>query len=57
MKATDVLKKDHDAVKKMFAAFEKMGDKAKEKRAMQAEEYPRSCASTPRQKKKFFTRR
>jgi hemerythrin superfamily protein len=38
MKATDLLKKDHDTVKKMFAAFEKMGDKAQEKRSSQAEE-------------------
>ena len=30
-KATDLLK-DHDTVKKMFGAFEKMGDKAQEKR-------------------------
>lgn len=29
MKATDILKEDHHTVKKMFAAFEKMGEKAK----------------------------
>ena len=57
MKVTDFLKKDHDTVKKMFAAFEKMGAKVKEKRSSQAEEHARSCASTPRWKKKFFTRR
>jgi hemerythrin superfamily protein len=38
MKVTDLLKKDHDTVKKMFAAFEKMGAKVKEKRSSQAEE-------------------
>jgi hypothetical protein len=38
MKVTDLLKKDHDTVKKMFAAFEKIGDRAKEKRSSQAEE-------------------
>ena len=38
MKATDLLKKDHDTVKKMFAAFEKMGERANKKRHSQAEE-------------------
>jgi hypothetical protein len=38
MKATDLLKKDHDTVKKMFAAFEKMGERAHQKRHSQAEE-------------------
>ena len=38
MKATDLLKKDHDTVKKMFAAFEKTGDRAGQKRLSQAEE-------------------
>src|SRR5712671_6015920 len=38
MKVTDFLKKDHDTVKKMFAAFEKMGAKVKEKRSSQGEE-------------------
>jgi hypothetical protein len=32
MKATDLLKKNHDTVKKMFAGFKKMGDKAPQKR-------------------------
>ncbi|MBV8356482.1 MAG: hemerythrin domain-containing protein [Deltaproteobacteria bacterium] len=38
MKATDLLKKDRDTVKKLFAAFEEMGDKARPKRSSQAEE-------------------
>ena len=38
MKATDLLKKDHDTVKKMFAAFEKMGERAHQKRHSKAEE-------------------
>jgi len=38
MKAIDLLKKDHDTVKKMFAAFEKMGSHAQKDRLAQAEE-------------------
>jgi hemerythrin superfamily protein len=38
VKATDLLKKDHDTVKKMLAAFEKMGERAHQKRQSQAEE-------------------
>jgi hemerythrin superfamily protein len=38
MKATDLLKKDHDTVRKMFAAFAKMGSKAGKTRLSQAEE-------------------
>lgn len=38
MKVTDLLKKDHDTVKKLFAAFEEMGDKARQKRSSQAAE-------------------
>jgi len=38
MKATDLLKKDHDNVKKMFAEFEKTNDRAEQKRLSQAEE-------------------
>ena len=30
MKATDSFKTDHDTVKKMFAAFEKTGEKARQ---------------------------
>lgn len=38
MKATDLLKKDHETVKKMFSEFEKTGDKARQKRLSLAEE-------------------
>jgi hypothetical protein len=38
VKATDLLKKDHETVKKMFAEFEKMTDTARQKRSSLAEE-------------------
>ena len=38
MKVTDLLQKDHDTVKKMLAAFEKLGDHARQKRSDQAEQ-------------------
>jgi hemerythrin superfamily protein len=38
VKATDLLKKDHESVKKMFADFEKMADKAQQKRSLLAQE-------------------
>jgi hemerythrin superfamily protein len=38
VQATDLLKKDHDAVKKLFSEFEKLGDTAHKKRSSLAEQ-------------------
>jgi hemerythrin superfamily protein len=38
LKATDLLKKDHDTVKRLFVEFEKLGDKAHQKRSSMADE-------------------
>lgn len=38
MKATDLLKKDHDKVKKLFSEFEKLADKDHRKRSSLADE-------------------
>jgi hemerythrin superfamily protein len=38
VKATDLLRNDHESVKRMFAEFEKMGDKPQQKRSSLAHE-------------------
>lgn len=38
VKATDLLKKDHDTVKKLFSEFQKLSDRAHQKRRLLAEE-------------------